>query len=186
MSVASFGRSAARMGAHSAVAIAITEDRDHNVWVSVVGADRKLFRIRDLVVQEEFTPEQIPFARLLAADPGGGIWLGLVNGDLAHYRTGKLEVFPLRQDGLPLAGLTVDADGSAWASTGKGLVRWKDREMKTLTTRNGLPCDSVVSSIRDRQGDALAQRQVRAHCDCRCGAHTVVAGTRHHHSVSSV
>ena len=133
------------------VAIAITEDREHNVWVSVVGADRRLFRIRDLVVQEEFTPEQIPFARLLAADPRGGIWLGLVNGDLAHYRTGKLEVFPLRQDGLPLAGLTVDADGSAWASTGKGLVRWKNREMKTLTSKNGLPCDSILSSVRDRQ-----------------------------------
>ena len=133
------------------VAIAIAEDRDHDVWVSVVGADRKLFRIRDLVVQEEFTPEQMPFARLLVADPGGGIWLGLVNGDIARYRKGQLEVFPLRMDGLPLAGLTVDADGSVWASTGKGLVHWKDREMKTLTSRNGLPCDSVVSSIRDRQ-----------------------------------
>ena len=40
--------------------------------------------------------------------------LGLVNGDLPHYRTGKLEVFPLLQDGLPMAGLMIDADGSGW------------------------------------------------------------------------
>jgi signal transduction histidine kinase len=148
---------------------AIAEDRDRNVWVSVdVGsADRKLFRIRDLRVQEEFAPDRIPLVRRIAADPTGGIWLGFEDGNLGHYQSGKLEVFPLPgaalrpgvaapgsrptmsnvEIGYP--GLTIDADGSAWVSTWGGLVRWKNHEMKTLTSKNGLPCDAIVSAIRD-------------------------------------
>jgi hypothetical protein len=80
---------------------AIAEDSDHNVWVSVdVGsAVRKLFRIRDLRVQEEFAPDRIPLVRRIAPDPTGGIWLGLEDGNLGHYQSGKLETFPLPRGG---------------------------------------------------------------------------------------
>src|SRR4029078_61372 len=93
--------------------------------------------------------DQIPFARLLAADPTGGIWLGLANGTLAHYQTGKLEIVPLPQGESALPGLTIDGDGSAWVSTRHGIVHWKNREIKTLNSRNGLPCDAAFGAIRD-------------------------------------
>jgi signal transduction histidine kinase len=135
-------------------AIAITEDRELNVWVSVgvTAPDRKLFRIRDLRVQQEFAPDRVPLVRRLAADPTGGIWLGFEDGNLGHYQNGKFEIFPLSQERageLRFPSLTIDADGSAWISTWNGLVRWKSHEMKTLTSRNGLPCNSIVSAIRD-------------------------------------
>src|SRR5262249_4842564 len=125
--------------------------------------------IRDLQVQEEFGPDRVPLVRRLAPDPTGGIWLGFEDGDLGHYQDGKLETFPLPPVAVtPGAGppdsrtifatanlnfpsLTIDADGSVWVSTWHGLVRWKQREMKTLTSRNGLPCDAIVSAIRDDQ-----------------------------------
>jgi signal transduction histidine kinase len=129
--------------------IAITEDREQNLWVSTVGAERRLFRIRNRRVEEEWTSEQVPSARLLAADPTGGIWLGLVNGNLARYKSGTLELVPLPQAESALPGLTIDADGSAWASTQHGIVHWKNREIKTLTSRNGLPCDAAFAAIRD-------------------------------------
>jgi ligand-binding sensor domain-containing protein len=129
--------------------IAIAEDREQNLWVSAVGAERRLYRIRDQRVQEEFTPDQIPFARLLAADPTGGIWLGLADGNLAHYKTGTLRVIPLPLGEGALPGLTIDADGSAWASTRTGIVHWKNGEIKTLTSKNGLPCDAAFGAIRD-------------------------------------
>src|SRR5262245_55390992 len=155
-------------GSRMGVVAAIAEDREHNVWVSVdAGSDRKLFRIRDLRVQEEFAPDRIPLVRRIAPDPTGGIWLGFEDGNLGHYKSGKLEILPL-QRGAPApaavaqgsrttltdvetgyGGLTIDADGSAWASTQSGLVRWKNGEMKTLTSKNGLPCDAIVSAIRD-------------------------------------
>ena len=49
-----------------------------------------MFRIRARRVEEEFNNAQIPNALVVAADPSGGVWLGLVNG-IAHYRNGKLD-----------------------------------------------------------------------------------------------
>jgi hypothetical protein len=60
-------------------------------------SDRKLFRIRDLRVQQEFAPDRVPLVRRLAADPTGGIWLGFEDGNLGHYQNGKFEIFPLSQ-----------------------------------------------------------------------------------------
>jgi len=38
-----------------------------------------------------------------------------------------------------------------WASTPKGIVHWKNGEMTTLSSKNGLPCDGTFSSIRDNR-----------------------------------
>jgi signal transduction histidine kinase/ligand-binding sensor domain-containing protein len=124
--------------------VAITEDSERNIWVSVVG-NRKRFRIHDLHVEEV---PAVPFTRLLAADPAGGIWLES-KGDLGHYRSNKLEMIPVAGNKTVMHGLTVDADGSVWASTRSGLTHWKNGRMETLTSRNGLPCDGIFSTIRD-------------------------------------
>jgi two-component sensor histidine kinase/streptogramin lyase len=139
-------------GSPLGMVVAMTEDREQNLWASVTGTDRTLFEIRDGHVQRQFAPDQIPKTRLLAADPTGGIWLGLGNANLGHYRNGKLETIPLPQSMTALPGLTADRDGSVWASTKNGMVHWKQGESKVLTSKNGLPCDGFFSSIRDNQG----------------------------------
>jgi signal transduction histidine kinase/ligand-binding sensor domain-containing protein len=126
--------------------VAIREDGEQNVWVSVTGRDKKLFRIHDLRVEEDFPA--VPFTRHLAADPAGGIWL-TSNGNLGHFRSGKLEMIPVPGNESLVQGLTVDANGSVWASTLSGLTRWKNGRMETLTSRNGLPCDRIFSTIQD-------------------------------------
>ena len=68
----------------------IGEDREQNIW-AVANPDRKLYRIRDMRVQEEFSPPQIPIPRLVAADPSGGVWLGFVDS-FGRYRDGKVEI----------------------------------------------------------------------------------------------
>ena len=102
------------------IPVAITEDREQNVWVSVAGIDARLFLIRNLRVQDEFAPDRIPLVRRLAADPTGGIWLGFENGNLGHYQNGKLETFPLP---VPSSGFTIDADRS-WATIFRCPVGW--------------------------------------------------------------
>lgn len=133
--------------------VAMTEDTDRNIWAYVVGKSRQLLRIQDRHVREEFTSSQIPTVRVLAADPAGGIWVGLNDGNLARYRSGKLETFPLNHSSLdsPVVGLFVDSDGAVWASTRNGLFRWKEGNLKTLTSKNGLPCDQVINAVRDNQ-----------------------------------
>ena len=47
-------------------------------------------------------------------------------------------------------GLQLDRDGALWAATEEGgLSRIKDGRIATLTTRNGLPCDTIHWTIED-------------------------------------
>ena len=135
---------------HLGLVTTITEDRDGNLWASIAGVQPRLLRIRDLAVQEEFPAQQIPYSVVLAPDTDGGIWLGLLNGQLGHYRNGTFDTFPLHQKAQPVSGLMVDSDGSVWASSASGLARWKQGVVTTLTRKNGLPCDEMVSAARDR------------------------------------
>ena len=130
--------------------VGMTEDVDNNIWVETIGPPRTLIRIHDLKVQEEFPIPQMPAARKVAADPEGGIWLGLINGDLARYRHGKTEIFPFRHgEGSPVNQLIVNSDSSVLGATGLGVVGWKEGKQQTLTVRNGLPCDFVYALIED-------------------------------------
>jgi signal transduction histidine kinase/ligand-binding sensor domain-containing protein len=139
-------------GSPIGLVVGMTEDVDNNIWVETIGPPRTLSRIRDLKVQEAFPVPQMPAARRVAADPEGGIWLGLRNGDLARYRDGKTEIFPFKHgENSDVDQLLVNSDGSVLGATPLGLVGWKGGKQQTLTTRNGLPCDTVYTLIEDSQ-----------------------------------
>src|SRR6202167_727129 len=77
----------------------ITEDVDGSVWAECKGPPRRLIRIRDFKVREEFSKAQVPGALAIAADPRGGIWLGAYTGDLTLFRDGVARTFPLNLKG---------------------------------------------------------------------------------------
>ena len=130
----------------------MTEDVDNNIWVETIGPPRTLSRIRDLKVQEAFPAPHMPAARKVVADPEGGIWLGLKNGDLARYRHGKTEIFPFKhEENSVVDQLIVTSDGSVLGATPGGVIGWKEGKQQTLTIRNGLPCDAVNALIEDSQ-----------------------------------
>jgi signal transduction histidine kinase/ligand-binding sensor domain-containing protein len=134
--------------------IAITEDTDHNIWAETIGSQRSLIRIRDQQVREVIPASQVPRTLRIAADPQGGIWLTFGTGGLARYRDGKLETFSVSQSKAVLAArdLWVDSDGATLAATNLGLFRWKDGKRNILSSRNGLPCDSINAMVRDNLG----------------------------------
>jgi signal transduction histidine kinase/streptogramin lyase len=137
-------------GSPIGLAVGMTEDVDNNIWIETSGPPRTLIRIHDLKVQEMFPVPQMPAARKLAADPQGGIWLGLMNGDLARYRDGKTEIFPFKHGGDSRVNqLVVNSDGSVLGATPLGVVAWKEGKQQTLTVRNGLPCDTVYALTED-------------------------------------
>src|SRR5229473_4720993 len=137
-------------GSPIGVVSGMTEDVDNNIWVEAYGPPRTLLRIKDLKVQEELLLPQMPAARKVAADPRGGIWLGLMNGDLARYWHGKTEIFSFKQgEDSRVNQVIVNSDGSALGATALGLVGWKEGKERTLTVRNGLPCDAVNALIED-------------------------------------
>jgi ligand-binding sensor domain-containing protein/signal transduction histidine kinase len=141
-----------RDGTPMGTIIALVEDQDANIWAEVIGSPVRLLRIKDRILREEFPAPEIPAVSSLAADPHDGIWLGLVNGDLARYRHGQLETFPasLGQNAA-VRQILVNLDDSILAATPAGLIGWKGGILRTLTSRNGLPCDGVYSLMSDNQ-----------------------------------
>jgi ligand-binding sensor domain-containing protein len=161
----------------------MTEDVDNNIWAEAYGPPRTLFRIKDLKVQEEFLVPQMPVARRVAADPQGGIWLGLMNGDLARYRHGETEIFPFKKgEDSRVNQLVVNSDGSVLGATALGLVGWKEGKQQTLTVRNGLPCDAVNAFIED------SHRALWLYTQCGlveiAGGNRTMVGTAGHHDAA--
>ena len=152
-----FRRVLTRDGSPLGTVRAMTEDVDGSIWAATSGHAvenrNRLLRIQDLKIREENSTPQLPLANTLAADPHGGVWLGLASGGLARYRNGQMEFFPLNQsphDG-PVHGLLVNSDASVLAATASGLVGWQNGKVQSLTVRNGLPCDLIYALISDRK-----------------------------------
>jgi signal transduction histidine kinase/ligand-binding sensor domain-containing protein len=137
-------------GSALGIVFAITEDTHRDIWVR---AGRNLDRIHDFRLLDESTSSQISTAYTLAANPRGGIFLGLVNGDLVQYQDGKTQTFAADEVGnaRQIRDLLVEPDGSVWGTTLDEVVRWKDGMRKALTTRNGLPCDGSFAMLKDSQ-----------------------------------
>ncbi|HZW91398.1 MAG TPA: two-component regulator propeller domain-containing protein [Candidatus Eremiobacteraceae bacterium] len=130
--------------------VGMTEDVDGNIWAECASSPRKLVRIRDFKVVEEFTSSQVPPGHTLAPDPHGGIWIGTLKGDVALFRHGVVEKFALNPKGYPVSHqIIADADGSVLAASEDGLVGLRQDKVQRMTKKNGLPCDSVISFIED-------------------------------------
>jgi signal transduction histidine kinase len=82
----------------------------------------------------------------------GGLWLGLREGGVAYFKDGQVRASYSSADGLGegiVDGLQLDRDGTLWAATEGGLSRVKDGHVATLTSKNGLPCDTVHWVMED-------------------------------------
>jgi ligand-binding sensor domain-containing protein/signal transduction histidine kinase len=110
--------------------------------------------------------EQIPWAKLGRKDVAttllsdtvrGGLWIGFFQGGLAYFKDGQVRESYAGSDGLGdgrVGALQLDGDGTLWAATEGGLSLLKDGRVKngriaTLTSKNGLPCDSVHWVMED-------------------------------------
>ncbi len=133
--------------------VGITEDIDGNIWAECRGNPRKLVRIRDFLVREVFPAPQVPPGHNLASDPHGGIWMETLKGDIALFRNGILETrIPLSKGGSPLNRQIVAlADGSILLGSENGLVGWRAGKVQRMTTKNGLPCDFMITLIEDKE-----------------------------------
>lgn len=150
------GRSKAVSVAPKGYVHAMAEDRDGNLWVS--NQERGLLRLRPGLGVESFPWRMFGTspARALAADPDGGVWLGFVNGGIAHVANGRVEARYTTADGLgagQISHLRFASDGTLWAATDGGLSRLKKgAPIVTLRSANGLPCDTLRWSIEDDTG----------------------------------
>lgn len=134
--------------------LSIGEDTAGNLWIANEGFGLfRLFNGKEV--------EQIPWAKLghrdhvstLAADPvQGGLWLGFQLGGIAYFADGQVRATYTTADGLGqgrVNQLRIDRDATVWVASEGGLSRLKDSRLVTLTSKNGLPCDTVHWSMED-------------------------------------
>jgi signal transduction histidine kinase/ligand-binding sensor domain-containing protein len=132
--------------------VGITEDTDGNIWAECSGKPRKLVRIRDFQVREEFPESQVPPGHSLGADPHGGIWIGTIKGDVALFRNGVLgKNFQVNLKGDSVADLILaQEDGTVLAGSMDGLFGLRNDRAQRMTKKNGLPCNWVYSFVEDK------------------------------------
>jgi PAS domain S-box-containing protein len=132
----------------------ITEGAAGNIWIS---QEESLLRVQGGRVLERFPWTSLgrkTSADVMLLDPlWGGLWLGFQDGTgLAYLKDGGIRASYGAAQGLGkgrVGSLQLDSDGMLWASTEGGLSRLKDGRIDTLTTKNGLPCNSVSWTIED-------------------------------------
>ena len=130
----------------------LTEDIDGNIWAEASGQSRKLVRINDFQVRQEFPAPQTPAGHTITSDPNGGIWIvSTKKGDLARFRDGAVQTYPLNASDPWIVHLNAAADGSVLVATMDGLAGLRQGKVQRMTTKNGLPCDSIISFIQDAE-----------------------------------
>jgi signal transduction histidine kinase/ligand-binding sensor domain-containing protein len=133
----------------------IAEDADDTVWVVANRPPRALIRIHGPEVQKVQEAHAGAVApRRVEVDPTGGLWLGMQNGDLEHYRNGDLTDYKFAHDNAArVQQLLPDRDGSVLAATSYGLISWQNGKQLLLTEKNGLPCNDIETMAFDAQGN---------------------------------
>ena len=144
------------VGVPDTIWIAMFADAREGVWISYPGSG--LFHVvAGSVVESVPWPwfARGPDPRLCAAvaDPlTGGLWLGFLHGGVAYFKDRQVRTSFSGKEGLGsdmVWNLHIDHEGTLWAATEGGLSRIKDGRVTTLTTRNGMPCDSTKWVIED-------------------------------------
>jgi signal transduction histidine kinase/ligand-binding sensor domain-containing protein len=133
--------------------LAMAEDADGDIWAMCSGVSRKLVRIRDFQVREQWPTSDVPMGRL-APDLKVGIWIGSrsKNGTLLYFRDGMSKEFPTGAAANQYTNhLIATKNGTVMASFDDGLVGLRQGIAHRLTMKNGLPCNAVYSFIEDTQ-----------------------------------
>ena len=129
----------------------LAQEAGGDLWATVRAKPRKLIRIRGDTVVESFEVAGASVPLSMAADPRGGVWLGLRDGYLTHshaldkriatHLEGSIKSLAVLHDGIVVAG----------SSEGLGLFQ-QGGALRTLTAKDGLPCDAVNGIVEDKQG----------------------------------
>ncbi len=140
-------------GLPSREVFSISEDEAGNMWLS---GNEGLSRFKDGRFVENHPWSALgrrQQAKVVIGDKGG-VWLAFwQDGGVLYFKDGKVAANYTEAQGLGaghVSGLRLDGDGAVWAATeDSGLSRIKDGRIRTLTTANGLPCNTIHWSIED-------------------------------------
>ncbi len=119
-----------------------------------------LTRVLDRHVEDVSLPPDYSPPYSVGRNPAGGVWIGLMNGDLASFNGGHASVYHLHfptqyptKKIRPIWNITTEAQGNVLAAGTEGLVEKRGEVFHYLTVANGLPCKGFVEAFqRDSHG----------------------------------
>jgi len=140
-------------GVPSEEVYSITGDKAGNLWLS---GNRGLSHMLDGHLVDQFPWSALgrrEQAKVVVSDQGG-VWISFLrNGGVSFFKDRQVRASYTAANGLgkgSVPGLQLDRDGAVWAATEEGgLSRIKDGRIATLTTKNGLPCDTIHFTAED-------------------------------------
>ena len=130
----------------------ITGDKAGNLWLS---GNKGLWHFVSGRLVEHFPwPALARYERAAEiVSHDGGVWLSFwVNGGVLYFKDGRIRASYGTADGLGqghVPDLRIDRHGALWAATEQGVSRIKDGHIATLTSNNGLPCNTIHWSMED-------------------------------------
>ncbi len=147
------GRFVAVNGVPSEEVYSITGDKAGNLWLS---GNRGLSHMREGHLVGHFPWSMLgrrQQAKVVLSDQGG-VWISFLrDGGVSYFKDGQVRASYTAANGLGkgnVPGLQLDHDGALWAATEEGgLSRIIDGRIATLSTRNGLPCDTIHFTTED-------------------------------------
>ena len=159
------GRFVAVNGVPSEEVYSITGDKAGNLWLS---GNRGLSHMLDGRLVEHFPWSALgrrEQAKVVLSDQGG-VWISFLrDGGVSYFKDRQVRASYTAANGLGkgnVPGLQLDRDGALWAATEEGgLSRIKDGRIATLTTRNGLPCDTIHWYDRGRRSFVVVVHGLR-------------------------
>jgi PAS domain S-box-containing protein len=132
---------------------ALYEDRRGTLWI---GTRQGLLRVADGSVTREAAATGWPteFVSAIVEDGDGAIWVATQGGGVRRYKDGRWTSLS-EDDGLPspvVWSVNLDSEGTVWAGTTAGVVRWRGNRFSAYTVAHRLPSDSIFQVLDDGFG----------------------------------
>ena len=134
-------------------AAAMTQDIQQHLWVLDIDQhshEKALYRLEGTHVVAKF-PTPGNQTLFLAPNLNGGLWAGGYEHGLFWFHDGQFETAK-GYDGS-VYGLSSEPDGALWISSVEHtLYRYQNGTARSITTKDGMPCDTGFSTVDDRAG----------------------------------
>ncbi len=134
--------------------ISLAEDRDGGVWAGT--RDGRLWRLREENWIEQTNPWQKHAITAIVQDKDDSMWIGTEGDGIYRLKAEMHERLGKEGGGLLsdlIRTLYLDAQGALWIGTaGGGLSRYREGHIKTFTTSEGLPDDTISQILEDDAG----------------------------------
>lgn len=134
--------------------ISLADDREGGVWAGT--REGSLWRLQEKKWLAHSNPWHGRPITAIVQDTDGSTWIGTEGDGIYRLKSGMCE--HLGKEGAGLLSdlihtLYLDAHGTLWIGTaGGGLSQYRAGRIKTLTTREGLPDDTISQILEDDSG----------------------------------